>query len=204
MKVKVAKWGNSLGVRLPKAAVESAGVTVGSEFDLAVENGELRLKPSRKTSAQWLEEMLAEIDRRAPRARKRLIGALIEAPRSSTTTIRVGLIVPGPDGAPVGIDQSSEHPAGNAMPAHDVGDIAWVESRPGARYGAGEASAGACPDLAGYLNETLRRAVICPISTKLGDWPFNVPLPPGLKTKGWCMVDQVRSIDRAERMFRHD
>ena len=27
MKVKVAKWGNSLGVRLPKAAVENAGVT---------------------------------------------------------------------------------------------------------------------------------------------------------------------------------
>ena len=45
MKVKVAKWGNSLGVRLPKAAVESAGVTAGSELDLA------KIRPLDR--AQW-------------------------------------------------------------------------------------------------------------------------------------------------------
>jgi antitoxin MazE len=40
MKVKVAKWGNSLGVRLPKIAVEAVGATVGSDLDLTFGNGE--------------------------------------------------------------------------------------------------------------------------------------------------------------------
>jgi antitoxin MazE len=66
MKVKVAKWGNSLGVRLPKAAVEAVGATVGSDLDLTFDKGELRLKSPRKTSRQLLDEMLAEIDRLGP------------------------------------------------------------------------------------------------------------------------------------------
>jgi antitoxin MazE len=68
MKVKVAKWGNSLGVRLPKAAVEAAGVVAGSDLDLSVEGGEFHLKPraARKTSRQLLEEMVEEIRRVGP------------------------------------------------------------------------------------------------------------------------------------------
>jgi antitoxin MazE len=66
MKVKVAKWGNSLGVRLPKAAVEAVGATLGSDLDLTFNKGELRLKSPRKTSRQRLDEMLAEIDRLGP------------------------------------------------------------------------------------------------------------------------------------------
>ena len=53
-------------MRLPKAAVESAGVTAGSEFELTVDNGELRLKRSRKTSPQLLAEMIAEMKRLGP------------------------------------------------------------------------------------------------------------------------------------------
>jgi antitoxin MazE len=68
MRVKVAKWGNSLGVRLPKAAVEAAGVVAGSDLDLSFEGGELRLKPqaTRKTSRQLLEEMVEEMRRVGP------------------------------------------------------------------------------------------------------------------------------------------
>jgi antitoxin MazE len=66
MKVKVAKWGNSLGVRLPKVAVEAVGATVGSDLDLTFGNGELRLKTSRKTSRQLLDEMIAEMKRLGP------------------------------------------------------------------------------------------------------------------------------------------
>jgi antitoxin MazE len=36
MKVKVAEWGNSLGVRLPKGAVEAAGISAGAEFEITV------------------------------------------------------------------------------------------------------------------------------------------------------------------------
>jgi antitoxin MazE len=66
MKVKVAKWGNSFGIRLPKAAVEAVGATLGSDLDLTFDKGELRLKKPRKTSRQLLDEMLAEIDRLGP------------------------------------------------------------------------------------------------------------------------------------------
>jgi antitoxin MazE len=66
MKVKVAKWGNSLAVRLPKAALESAGVTAGSELDLIVWNGTLTLRPIRKTSAQRLADLIAEMKRLGP------------------------------------------------------------------------------------------------------------------------------------------
>jgi antitoxin MazE len=66
MKVKVAKWGNSFGVRLPKAAVEAVGATLGSDLDLTFDNGELRLKRTRKTSRQLLDEMVAEMKRLGP------------------------------------------------------------------------------------------------------------------------------------------
>jgi antitoxin MazE len=68
VKVKVAKWGNSLGLRLPRAAVEAAGLKAGSEVDVTVEGQELRVKPPSKvkTSKELLEEMLAEIDRLGP------------------------------------------------------------------------------------------------------------------------------------------
>jgi antitoxin MazE len=66
MKVKIAKWGNSLGVRLPKAAVEAVGASVGSDLDLTIEPGGFRLRKKRKTSGELLAEMLAEIDRLGP------------------------------------------------------------------------------------------------------------------------------------------
>jgi antitoxin MazE len=66
MKVKIAKWGNSLGVRLPKAAVEAVGAKLGSDLDLTFDNGELRLKTTRKTSQQLLSEMVAEMKRLGP------------------------------------------------------------------------------------------------------------------------------------------
>jgi antitoxin MazE len=61
MKVKVAKWGNSLGVRLPKAAAEAAGLKPGSELEVSVEGGELRLKQLRRIPYYRLEDLLAQI-----------------------------------------------------------------------------------------------------------------------------------------------
>jgi antitoxin MazE len=66
MKVKVAKWGNSFGVRLPKVAVEAVGARLGSDLDLTFDNRELRLKTTRKTSRQLLNEMVAEMKRLGP------------------------------------------------------------------------------------------------------------------------------------------
>ncbi len=66
MKVKVAKWGNSLGVRLPKAAIEAVGASAGSDLDLVIDNGELRLKMSARTSRERFDEMIAEMKRLGP------------------------------------------------------------------------------------------------------------------------------------------
>lgn len=66
MKVKVAKWGNSLGVRLPKAAIEAIGVKDGSELSLTVEGDALRLGRPHQTSAELLAEMIAEMKRLGP------------------------------------------------------------------------------------------------------------------------------------------
>jgi antitoxin component of MazEF toxin-antitoxin module len=111
MKVKVAKWGNSLGVRLPKAAVETAGVSAGTELELTVEGRGFRLRGMGKTSAQRLQELLDQID---PNNIPEMIdwgpdrGAEIIDDDYSR-----GLIVPGPDGSPVRTDgPQSESQAG--------------------------------------------------------------------------------------------
>ena len=47
MHTKIQKWGNSLGLRIPKSFAEEAGVEAGSEVDLALKNGELIIRPTR-------------------------------------------------------------------------------------------------------------------------------------------------------------
>jgi mRNA interferase MazF len=82
----------------------------------------------------------------------------------------------------------------------EAGDIAWVELGPVK----GSEQDGRRPALvltgAAY-HEVSRRAVICPISSTERRWPFHVPLPAGLATEGVVLVDQVRMIDRSERIF---
>jgi antitoxin MazE len=47
MQTKIQKWGNSLGLRIPKSFAEQAGVQAGSDVDLSVEDGELIVRPMR-------------------------------------------------------------------------------------------------------------------------------------------------------------
>lgn len=58
MTIKVQKWGNSLGLRIPKSVADSTGLSEGSEVNLRVEDGELILSPIEVPS---LPEMLAQI-----------------------------------------------------------------------------------------------------------------------------------------------
>jgi antitoxin MazE len=46
MQTKIQKWGNSLGLRIPKAFARQAGVDAGSEVDLSVEDGQLLVRPT--------------------------------------------------------------------------------------------------------------------------------------------------------------
>jgi antitoxin MazE len=65
MKVKVAKWGNSLGLRLPKAAADAAGLKAGAEVEVVVEGllSEMdRLGPENAPeTADWGPDRGAEI-----------------------------------------------------------------------------------------------------------------------------------------------
>ncbi len=52
------------------------------------------------------------------------------------------------------------------------------------------------------MHEMTRRAIICPITRNVQPWPTKVFLPEGLAAQGAVLVDQVRSIDRRERILR--
>ena len=57
MMSQVQKWGNSLGIRIPKALAMEVGLEEGSEIDLVVEDGHLVIKPRTNT----LEDLLSKI-----------------------------------------------------------------------------------------------------------------------------------------------
>jgi antitoxin MazE len=47
MQTKIQKWGNSLGLRIPRSFAAEAQVEEGSTVDLSVENGRLLVRPLR-------------------------------------------------------------------------------------------------------------------------------------------------------------
>ena len=57
MRTKIVKWGNSLGLRIPKAFAEDVGVAEGSAVDLSMEDGNLVIKVT-KTDEMDLEDLL--------------------------------------------------------------------------------------------------------------------------------------------------
>lgn len=62
MKAKVAKWGNSLAVRLPKYLAEELGLTAGTMVDLEKRGATLSIEPAgRKIPHYRLEDLLAQI-----------------------------------------------------------------------------------------------------------------------------------------------
>jgi antitoxin MazE len=68
MKIRIAKWGNSVAVRLPKIVSDELGLSPGGKLDLIVGKGEIRLrKLALASSARLLAEMIAEAKRLGPR-----------------------------------------------------------------------------------------------------------------------------------------
>jgi antitoxin MazE len=45
---KIQRWGNSLGLRIPRAFAAEAGVDVGAEVALSVRDGNLIVRPTRR------------------------------------------------------------------------------------------------------------------------------------------------------------
>ncbi len=58
MKTTVRKWGNSLAVRIPKAAAVETNLAQGSVVEVEVRNGRIVLEPQRPPK-YTLEELVA-------------------------------------------------------------------------------------------------------------------------------------------------
>lgn len=63
MKVKVAKWGNSLAVRLPRVVADDLGLAPGREVDLVQDGTRLTMEtaPKPKIPVYRLQDLLAQI-----------------------------------------------------------------------------------------------------------------------------------------------
>ena len=79
------------------------------------------------------------------------------------------------------------------------GDIVWVTLNPQA----GHEQAGRRPALVlspRAYNAKVGLAVLCPVTSRVKGYPFEVALPPGLPVAGAVLSDQVKSLDwRARR-----
>lgn len=56
---QIARWGNSLGLRLPKSVAVEAQVDEGDTVVVSVKNGTIVIRPSRPTYS--LEQLVAKI-----------------------------------------------------------------------------------------------------------------------------------------------
>lgn len=59
MPTQIAKWGNSLALRIPKNLAAEVNVKDGDAVDISVESGALVIRPARKRYT--IEELVADI-----------------------------------------------------------------------------------------------------------------------------------------------
>jgi mRNA interferase MazF len=52
------------------------------------------------------------------------------------------------------------------------------------------------------MHDFSRRAIVCPITRNPSPWPTKVFLPDGLAAEGAVLADQIRAIDRSERILK--
>jgi antitoxin MazE len=60
MEAKVRRWGNSLGLRIPKSIAKEAGIEEDSEVDVSVRNGEIVVRGVRPVK-HTLKDLLAKV-----------------------------------------------------------------------------------------------------------------------------------------------
>jgi mRNA interferase MazF len=74
------------------------------------------------------------------------------------------------------------------------GDIVWVTLSPQAGYEqAGRRPAVVLSPRA--YNAKVGLAVLCPVTSRVKGYPFEVALPPGLPVSGAVLSDQVKNLD---------
>ena len=83
-----------------------------------------------------------------------------------------------------------------AGPAYvpERGDVVWITFNPQA----GHEQAGRRPAVIlspGAYNAKVGLALLCPITSQIKGYPFEVVIPPGLRVSGAILADQVKSLD---------
>ena len=63
MQTRIRKWGNSLGLRIPRSYAAEAQVGEGATVELSVENGQLLVRPLR-VRRYSLDALLRKVSRR--------------------------------------------------------------------------------------------------------------------------------------------
>ena len=61
MQTKIQRWGNSLGLRIPKSLAEEVHVEAGSVVDISVKDGHLAVKPVRRRKYE-LRDLLRKVN----------------------------------------------------------------------------------------------------------------------------------------------
>ncbi len=81
-----------------------------------------------------------------------------------------------------------------AARAPDRGDVVWLQFNPQA----GSEQAGHRPALVispRSYNQRVGLSLVCPITSQIKGYPFEVELPGGMKTEGAILCDQIKSLD---------
>lgn len=74
------------------------------------------------------------------------------------------------------------------------GDAVWIDFNPHA----GHEQAGRRPAIVlspVAYNRKVGLAILCPITSQIKDYPFEVIIPKGLKVSGVVLSDQVKNLD---------
>lgn len=82
--------------------------------------------------------------------------------------------------------------------APERGDVIWITMNPSV----GHEQTGRRPALVlspGSYNSKVGLAVMCPITSQVKGYPFEVPLPAGLPVEGVVLSDQAKSLDWRSR-----
>lgn len=82
----------------------------------------------------------------------------------------------------------------NSVYIPDRGDVIWITFNPQS----GHEQSGRRPALVlspSAYNSKVSLAILCPITTHIKGYPFEVLIPDGLKIRGVILSDQVKNLD---------
>ncbi|MBA3448619.1 MAG: type II toxin-antitoxin system PemK/MazF family toxin [Pseudaminobacter sp.] len=82
-----------------------------------------------------------------------------------------------------------------------AGDVVWADFDPVR----GSEQGGVRPAIvltAFEFHQASTKAVVCPVTRNPVPWPTKIKLPDTMKTQGFVLADQIRTLHRSERGFR--